>query len=239
MVKSSVKSEKGIALPGGKQQLAAALFMVGAACIYLALPGEFNPAFPPPNGGFARDPKSEAMHEWRGAECNILRRKHMSADEFRADFENQKPFILENATDTWRVGVFSKPSLAQKYGDLVVKTGISKHLPKNSGDGYNPMPLSQYLAAMSGRQEVKSDPLYTFDLNEFFRQAPELLEEVKLPNLGGVFRTRDMSVYFAIGGSESGTQFHKHEVRQPPSRARCCPLAADAQLPAPPLRDCA
>jgi len=200
-------------LPVSKEQLAVALLVAGLGAIYMALPKSLpDPSNPPPNGGFARDLKTEAKPEWRANECTIERRGYISPAEFHADYENKKPFILTNATDSWRSGVFSKPYLQEVYGDVEVKTGISKHLPKNSGDGYNPMPLAEYMVAMSGHQEVKGDPLYTFDLNSFFKQAPELLEEVRLPeHLGGVFQKDDMSVYFAIGGSESGTQFHKHE----------------------------
>eukprot|EP01048_Picozoa_sp_COSAG05_P003534 COSAG05_NODE_165_length_15343_cov_194.625492_3_plen_471_part_00 len=194
--------------------LLGAVAAVLAATAYVELNGATGelPGSMDPSGGYSPSATVEGNPTWRAEACDIERRADLSPSEFRSEFRNKKPFILHNSTRLWRAGAFSQAHLSSKYGGAKVKTGISKHIPKNSGDAYNPMTMSKFLSKMSGDQEVLNDPLYTFDLNEFLtEQAPELLEEVLIPEeLGGVFKKQGLNFYFALGGALSGTQFHRH-----------------------------
>jgi hypothetical protein len=71
--------------------------------------------------------------------------------------------------------------MLDKYGDELVKAGLSKHIPRNSGDGYETMSLSEFVGTMTKKAKVKDDPLYVFDQNTFFQSNPDLLSQVKLP----------------------------------------------------------
>jgi len=52
-----------------------------------------------------------------------------------------------------------------------------------------------------------------FDLNDFFADAPDLAAALGdgIPRLFSTGNWVAPNVYFALGGSKSGTQFHKHE----------------------------
>ena len=155
--------------------------------------------------------------------CSIPRLDALSEAEFRAqywsgdgDASKGKPFILRNATQGWRRGVFSKAYLASQYGEVEVKVGLSKHIPRASGDGYQHRLLGDYLQSISagaaaGDGEVASDPTYVFDQNEFFHtHAQALRDEIKLPPF---FSVADKTLYLCLGGSRTGVQFHKHGER--------------------------
>ena len=151
--------------------------------------------------------------------CSIPRLDALTEAEFRAqywsgdgDASKGKPFILRNVTETWRPGMFSKAFLATQYGEVEVKVGLSKHIPRASGDGYQYRQLGEYLQGMSGSGsasgEVASDPTYVFDQNEFFHtHAQALRDEIKLPPF---FSVADKTLYLCLGGSRTGVQFHKH-----------------------------
>jgi hypothetical protein len=166
-----------------------------------------------PNGGWIFDNDSE--FDERADICDIERFDSMSKDEFDESFRLRSPFILTNVTDRWRNVVFSKAYMQEQYGSYTVLAGISKEIPQQSGNGYEPMSLNDALAKMALAQKVKDDPLYIFDQNGFFESAKELKNEIKLPppfaeseeghNLEG-----DITLYLALGGSSSGVQFHKH-----------------------------
>jgi hypothetical protein len=58
--------------------------------------------------------------------------------------------------------VFSKTELLANYGSHMVKAGLSKHIPRNSGDGYISSTLEDFVAGMSSQRQnqVADDPLY-------------------------------------------------------------------------------
>ena len=83
-----------------------------------------------------------------------------------------------------------------------------------------------------------------FDLNDFLGEAPELAAALAdgIPAHFSKGPWQVPNVYFALGGSKSGTQFHKHQVRPitiPVLTPLCCssapaplyfPLIADPPL---------
>ena len=166
-----------------------------------------------PNGGWAPAGADVADLEDGGA-CDIPRLSSLTEAEFKeqywsgdGDTGRGKPFILTGVTAGWRPGAFSKAALLEKYGNADVKVGVSKHIPRASGDGYDLATLRSFVAQMSGPSEVADDPTYVFDQNDFFTQHPALRAELKLPPF---FKAEGVTLYFALGGSRSGVQFHKH-----------------------------
>lgn len=166
-----------------------------------------------PNGGWELAGSDVADLEDGGA-CDIPRLSSLTAEEFKATYwsgdgatQRGKPFILTNVTDGWTTGAFAKAVLVEKYGDAAVKVGVSKHIPRASGDGYELTTLRDFVAQMSAPAEVADDPTYIFDQNEFFDAHPELRAELKLPPF---FTADGVTLYLAVGGSRSGVQFHKH-----------------------------
>ena len=166
-----------------------------------------------PNGGWAPASADVADLDGGGA-CDIPRLDSLTEAEFKATYwsgdgatQRGKPFILRGVTDGWRTGAFAKAALVDKYGDAAVKVGVSKHIPRASGDGYELSTLREYVRQMSMPAEVADDPTYVFDQNEFFDAHPELRDELMLPPF---FKAKDVTLYLALGGSRSGVQFHKH-----------------------------
>ena len=200
------------------------------------------------DGGYVPDPVAEAHPAYHASQCNIEHRAYISDEDFEEHYRNKKPVIFTNVTDNMRTSLFAKDHLKKHFGSILVKTGISKHISKNRGDGYNAMPLRDFIGEMSGKQEVANDPvsaafalmacffcagteinrrlpvtfadlprpplqLYMFDLNDFFADAPDLAAALGdgIPRHFSTGNWEAPNVYFALGGSKSGTQFHKHE----------------------------
>jgi tetratricopeptide (TPR) repeat protein len=67
--------------------------------------------------------------------CNIERLAGLSEADFLAHYDTKKPFILTDATAGWRAEAFSRDEMLEKWGKEEVKAGLSKHIPRNSGDG--------------------------------------------------------------------------------------------------------
>jgi len=145
--------------------------------------------------------------------CDITRVESADIDEatFKSVYHLTKPVLITNIKGNWST-LYQKHVLAKKYGHRRVKVGISKHIPRHSGDGYTDTPLNNFLTLMTNEATdpiIKQDSMYVFDQNEFLRNAPELVQALKLP-LSTFFPTKNRTMYFCLGTSLSGVQFHKH-----------------------------
>lgn len=77
----------------------------------------------------------------------------------------KQPLVITGVTSKWRKGpdkgakAFSKAALLERHSKSDVKVGLSKHIPRNSGDGYEQMTLEEMMKDMSAAPIIDSDPV--------------------------------------------------------------------------------
>ena len=122
-----------------------------------------------PNGGWHVDEEAFIAYD---CPCDIDHREDLTADSFFEEYYQKKPVIVPNLNVTqgarWYklAKAFQKKDLLRDYGDLDVKAGTSRGIPQASGDGYERVPLREFLATMYDTENAIGDePMYVFDKN--------------------------------------------------------------------------
>ncbi|XP_058087090.1 lysine-specific demethylase JMJ21 isoform X2 [Magnolia sinica] len=136
----------------------------------------------------------------------LERKKDLSLEEFRREYDVRKPVLLTDLAETWPArSTWTTDQLLQNYGDTAFK--ISQRSSKKIT-----MRFTDYVAYMKLQHD--EDPLYIFD-DKFGEVAPGLLKDYSVPHL---FREdffdvleRDQRPAFRwliIGPERSGASWH-------------------------------
>ncbi|PSR99866.1 F-box protein [Actinidia chinensis var. chinensis] len=105
---------------------------------------------------------------------NVERRKDLSLEDFRREFDVKKPVLLSGLADTWPAKhTWTIDQLLLKYGDTAFK--ISQKSARKIS-----MKFKDYVSYMQIQHD--EDPLYIFD-EKFGEVAPGLLNDYKVPHL--------------------------------------------------------
>ncbi|KAK8692331.1 hypothetical protein V6N13_075799 [Hibiscus sabdariffa] len=103
---------------------------------------------------------------------NVGRKKNISAEQFRREYDGIKPVLLNGLADTWPArSTWTIDQLVSKYGDVAFK--ISSSLKFS-------MKFKDYVSYM--KQQHDEDPLYIFD-DKFGESAPGLLKDYTVPQI--------------------------------------------------------
>ncbi|KAL4280497.1 hypothetical protein GQ457_03G033490 [Hibiscus cannabinus] len=103
---------------------------------------------------------------------NVGRKKNISAEQFRREYDGIKPVLLNGLVDTWPArSTWTIDQLVSKYGDVAFK--ISSSLKFS-------MKFKDYVSYM--KQQHDEDPLYIFD-DKFGESAPGLLKDYTVPQI--------------------------------------------------------
>ena len=171
------------------------------------------------NGGWRTDAEAFAAYD---CPCDIDHREDLTEESFFAEYYQKKPVIVPNLNVSmagrWYelAKAFQKKALLRDHGHLTVKAGTSRGIPQASGDGYESMPLREFIGAMNDHEgAIGDEPLYVFDKNTFFAHAPELAAKLVVPDFLNTTRFAKLrpevaTLYFGVGEGYTGTQFHKH-----------------------------
>ncbi|XP_020092912.1 F-box protein At1g78280 isoform X3 [Ananas comosus] len=104
----------------------------------------------------------------------VERIKDLSLDEFKAQYDGQKPVLLTELAETWPARTnWTIDQLLPSYGDVAFR--ISQRSPQKIR-----MKFKDYVSYMEVQHD--EDPLYIFD-DKFGESAPALLEDYSVPHL--------------------------------------------------------
>ncbi|KAL8030270.1 hypothetical protein ABFX02_14G275400 [Erythranthe guttata] len=137
---------------------------------------------------------------------NVERRENISLEEFRKDYDGQKPVLIDGLTDKWPARKsWTSEQLALKYSDT--KFRISQRSSKKVN-----MKFKDYISYIQIQHD--EDPLYIFD-DKFAEAAPDLLKDYSVPYLfqEDYFDVLDIDQrppfrWLIIGPERSGASWH-------------------------------
>ncbi|KAL7085513.1 hypothetical protein ACP275_14G285000 [Erythranthe tilingii] len=137
---------------------------------------------------------------------NVERRENISLEEFRKDYDGQKPVLIDGLTDNWPARKsWTSEQLSLKYSDT--KFRISQRSSKKVN-----MKFKDYISYIQIQHD--EDPLYIFD-DKFAEAAPDLLKDYSVPYLfqEDYFDVLDIDQrppfrWLIIGPERSGASWH-------------------------------
>ncbi|XP_077249906.1 transferases, transferring glycosyl groups isoform X2 [Tasmannia lanceolata] len=137
---------------------------------------------------------------------DLERKKNLSLEEFRQQYDGRKPVLLTELAETWPArSTWTTDQLLRNYGDTAFR------LSQKSGKKIT-MKVKDYVSYMNRQHD--EDPLYIFD-DQFGEAAPDLLKDYNVPHLfeEDLFDVLDRDQrppfrWLIIGPERSGASWH-------------------------------